>query len=43
MEGGNQSLAAVVGDAPVVVLAKVPTKTSADTAEPGQPTEEVAP
>lgn len=43
VEGGNQSLAAVVGDAPVVVLAKVPTKTSADTAEPGQPTEEVAP
>ena len=43
MEGGNQPLAAVVGDAPAVVLAKVPTRTSADTAQPGQSAEEATP
>ena len=44
VEGGNQPLADVVGDAPVVVLAKVASPTSpADTVPSIQPTEEVTP
>ena len=44
VEGGNQPLADVVGDAPVVVLAKVASPTSpAGTVPSIQPTEEVTP